>query len=122
MELESSERVKTTLDAAGYCRLTITSANESDVGNYVCIAQNIGGSDQTDCTLELTSGKLNFIFFTFRLTLSIYTHLGPAPVVREESHEALEFVKPLKNKMAMQDEDLVLEVRIVGKPMPEMVW
>lgn len=36
--------------------------------------------------------------------------------------EPPEFVKPLRNRTVIEGEDLTLEVKIVGKPMPEVCW
>uniref|UniRef100_A0A915I7E7 Ig-like domain-containing protein n=1 Tax=Romanomermis culicivorax TaxID=13658 RepID=A0A915I7E7_ROMCU len=94
VEIEKSSRFdKSIVD--GLCKLVIKSLKRDDAGTFTCLAQNIHGGDRTKCTAVKSADEL------------------PLPP---------EFVKPLRDKTVIEGEDVILEVKIVGKPMPEVCW
>lgn len=106
IEIEMDNRFTMTIDANGTCSLKITDAKVTDTGFYSCIVQNENGSDKTEANLSVRIQKSQ--------SVSIREDL--------EMAEGPDFVKPLRDRSVPDGQDLELEVRVIGKPMPEIYW
>ncbi|KAK6753136.1 hypothetical protein RB195_012624 [Necator americanus] len=81
----------------GVCTLTLSKASIRDAGTYVCEAENIHGSARSHSIVEVT----------------------PPP---EKEHFAPKFIELLANRSVFENEEIVLECSVTGKPTPTITW
>ncbi len=102
VEVEVGATVETRCTPDGTCSLVFSKARMEDAGNYTCLVQNALGSDRTECKV-VVKGK-------------------DRPVEVPEAGEPPDFIKRLRETTVADGDDLNLEVRVIGKPMPEVTW
>ncbi|MFH4975264.1 hypothetical protein AB6A40_001973 [Gnathostoma spinigerum] len=101
-ELKSNEKISIECRGDGTQRLVVKNATLSDMGEYRCAASNEYGDVWCDVTL----------------TVQV-----PSTVEEEVLSEAAPtFLKPLEEATANVGEEVALECKIVGQPMPEIKW
>ncbi|ETN81311.1 hypothetical protein NECAME_17916 [Necator americanus] len=81
----------------GVCTLTLSNVSIRDAGTYVCEAENIHGSARSHSIVEVT----------------------PPP---EKEHFAPKFIELLANRSVFENEEIVLECSVTGKPTPTITW
>ncbi|ETN69439.1 immunoglobulin I-set domain protein, partial [Necator americanus] len=81
----------------GVCTLTLSKVSIRDAGTYVCEAENIHGSARSHSIVEVT----------------------PPP---EKEHFAPKFIELLANRSVFENEEIVLECSVTGKPTPTITW
>ncbi len=74
-----------------------------DTGIYSCVAKNSAGEDTTNCQVTVTK-----------------------PVKKElkkkKEGQAPQFLRKLRQQTVNVGEELNLDVKLTGKPLPEVIW
>ncbi|VDM54489.1 unnamed protein product [Angiostrongylus costaricensis] len=81
----------------GVCTLTIIAATTDDIGVYICKAENIHGTAQSTCTVNITTDM-------------------------ESDQSAPKFVELLTDQSFYEEEEILLECRFTAKPTPAVSW
>lgn len=105
--------------------LTLLHAYAEDAGDYRCVAVNLCGSAQTECSLRIfgtdskgSSSKLHLFtfFFSFLDVTGVERRRTPDPT------KAPKFRLPLKNRVVPAGFGLSLVCSVTGSPTPKITW
>ncbi|CDW55769.1 Muscle M line assembly protein unc 89 [Trichuris trichiura] len=101
-EIDQNERLTYSIDEDKVCSLFISAITPEDEGCYAALAKNSLGQDRTECNVTVAVASKS---------------------AKELEHGAApEFIKPLRSKSIIEGEDLTLDARIIGNPIPEICW
>ena len=109
------------------CTLRITDANRNDIGNYLVVAENKAGKDQTDCVLSITA--TSNIDDTPLVNPDAFKYLEhpPATFVPNQNLEDAEkvipphVIIPLQDTQIKEGEPVILVAKIDGYPKPKVI-
>jgi hypothetical protein len=93
---------------AGTYRLKIRDANTYDEGTYRCLATNESGSATTKAFIRVNEGVSSTLSYT--------------PSADADKAVAPRFAVKLSDARAQEGQPLVIECKVEGFPLPELVW
>ncbi|KRZ38331.1 Muscle M-line assembly protein unc-89 [Trichinella pseudospiralis] len=125
--LPADSRIVPETDKDGTCTLSISHVMPDDAGMYACVAQNHMGKDRTECEMKVGGTGIFCVLSSLGCAafdyLSFLLNLDDVRASEElDSGMAPQFIKPLRSNSVVEGENLILEARIIGNPLPSICW